>query len=198
MKITLHSPEQTGRISKDIDFRSDIYSLGVTFYELLSGSVPFKGDQMSLVYSQITKKLPELNGVPGQINKIIEKMTAKNPKERYSTAFGVQKDLKLCLENISKLDELSFVCGEKEVELFQIPNKLYGREEEIMLLKRYITSNQTNMVCISGYSGSGKSKLIEALYEDKDLNLLIASGKFDQYDRSTPYSAFIRFQHFKF
>jgi serine/threonine protein kinase len=188
----IKSPEQTGRISKNIDFRSDIYSLGITFYQILSGDVPFKGDKISLVHSQITKKIPKLEGVPNQINYILEKMTQKNQRDRYSTALGVQKDLKRCLEFFSTLNDLSFLCGEKETEIFHIPNKLYGRKGELECLKTFINSKNSNMCCVSGISGSGKSKIIESLLDDKKLNYFIVSGKFDQYDRSTPYSAFIK------
>jgi serine/threonine protein kinase len=191
--LTFFSPEQTGRISKPVDFRSDIYSLGITFYQFLTGNVPFSGlDKMSLVHSHITKKLPKVEDVPNAINDILQKMTAKNSNERYSSVSGVQKDLKFCLEHFENLSNVNFICGMNQKEKFQIPNKLYGRDEELFLLRSFINSEDSKMCCVSGFSGAGKSKLIEELYKDQNNNLLMVFGKYDQFDRSTPYSAFIK------
>jgi serine/threonine protein kinase len=167
--------------------------LGIVFYEMLSGNVPFSGDKMSLVHSQITKKLPKLENAPKQFNDILQKMCSKNSVERYSNANGVQKDLEFCLENFEKLSEISLVCGSNEIEKFEIPNKLFGREEELFLLRSYINSTNSKMCCVSGYSGSGKSRLIKELLKDPNNNLMMAFGKYDQFDRSTPFSAFIKY-----
>jgi serine/threonine protein kinase len=158
----------------------------------LTGSVPFIGDKISIVHSHITKKLPTLECVPGPINEILQKMCEKNSNERYSTAKSLRKDLEFCLQNISTLSEINFICGKNESKLFQIPSKLYGREIELSLLRDYISSSESKLCCVSGYSGSGKSKLIEELKRDSNNELLMSFGKFDQFDRSTPYVAFIK------
>jgi serine/threonine protein kinase len=185
------SPEQTGRISKNIDFRSDIYSLGVTFYELLTGELPYTGDNMAIVHSHITKKLPNISNVPKVLNEVIQKMCSKNPSERYNSAIGVCKDLEFLLQNFESIPK-DFEIAKQDAKEFQIPNKLYGRKEELLYLRETIKdSNQSNMCLISGYSGMGKSKLIEELFKDQRLNALVSYGKFDQFNRLTPYSAFL-------
>jgi serine/threonine protein kinase len=188
------SPEQTGRISKNADFRSDIYSLGISFFELLTGKLPFSGDILSVVHSQITKKLPNIQGVPKVFDDVIQKMCSKNPSERYSSALGIIRDLEFISKNINSVPE-DFQVGKFDVKEFQIPNKLYGRENEIQSLKESILKEST-MCLVSGISGMGKSKLVEELLKDQSLNLLMAYGKFDQFNRTTPYSAFIRFNFF--
>jgi serine/threonine protein kinase len=189
--ISYMPPEQTGRISKFIDYRSDIYSLGISFYEMLTGSLPFTGDKLSIVHQQITKKLPNVTNVPKAINEMIQKMCSKNPSERYQSTIGVLKDLESFSKMIGSIPS-SFEIGKFDVKQFQIPNKLYGREKEIMTLKKCINSS-SKMILVSGMSGMGKSKLIEEVFKDKTLNLTVAVGKFDQFNKLTPYSAFITF-----
>ena len=186
------SPESTGRISKNVDFRSDIYSLGISFYELIKGEKPFFGDPIALVHAHITKKLPIIKNVPKIINDLIGKMCAKNPSERYKSTSGILNDLEYIQNNLDSLSK-DFQVGKNDVQEFQIPNKLYGRNEELQLLKDEILNiDSKNGSFISGVSGMGKSKLIEELIKDQELKLLMAYGKFDQFDRLTPYSAFIR------
>ena len=185
------SPEQTGRISKNVDNRSDIYSLGISFYELLTGKKPFEGDKLALVHSQITKKLPNIPDIPKVLNDLIQKMCSKNPSERYSSTKGILKDLEFIEKNLNSIPS-NFEVGKQDEKFFQIPNKLYGREKEIRILKLSISS-QEKMCLVSGYSGAGKSKLVEELFKEKTLELYHGYGKFDQFNRSTPFSAFIRF-----
>ena len=118
-------------------------------------------------------------------------MCAKNQNDRYLTASGVQKDLQFCLDNFSKLSTLKFECGIEDLKQFQIPNKLYGREEELSLLKSIVISKETNMCLVSGYSGCGKSKLIEELSNGQQQQMMMGVGKYDQFDRTLPYSGFI-------
>jgi serine/threonine protein kinase len=184
------SPEQTGRISKNMDFRSDIYSLGISFYEMLTGKLPFVGDKLALVHAQITKKLPNIPDIKEALNNVLQKMSSKNPSERYYSAFGVFKDLEQIEENFDKLT--NFEIGLHDIKEFQIPNKLYGREDELKLLKKSMKEG-FRMCLISGSSGLGKSALCEELLKDHGLELVMAYGKFDQFSRSTPYSAFFKF-----
>jgi histidine kinase len=196
------SPEQTGRVSMKVDSRSDIYSLGITFYEMLTGGLPFHGDKLGLVHSQITKKIPTMLEVPEVLNGMVQKMCAKNPKERYQTAYGVQKDLEHFLENLENLPK-EFKFAEKDVKQFEISDNMYflyffiisryGRGKELNELKKLVldVENQTRLCFVVGNSGSGKSRLIEELSKDPSLNAMLAYGKFDQFNRTTPYSGFI-------
>jgi serine/threonine protein kinase len=117
------SPEQTGRISIRVDSRSDVYSLGITFYEMLSGKLPYQGDKLGLVHAQITKKLPDITDIPPVINGMLQKMCAKNPNERYQSALGVQRDLESFLKNLNNLPK-EFAYGQKDVEQFKISDQM--------------------------------------------------------------------------
>ncbi|KYC36964.1 PAS domain S-box protein [Scytonema hofmannii PCC 7110] len=140
------SPEQTGRMNRSIDYRTDFYALGVTFYELLTGQLPFpKSDALELVHSHIAKQaVPphELVGeytcapIPPIISEIVMKLMAKNPENRYQSAYGLKADLEQCLHQLQTTGEIvSFSLGQQDIaDKFQIPQKLYGREQEIAKL----------------------------------------------------------------
>ncbi|WP_305081054.1 AAA family ATPase [Okeania sp. KiyG1] len=194
------APEQTGRMNRGIDYRSDFYSLGVTFYELLTNTVPFETtDPMELVHCHIAQQpLPVhqlIPDIPHSISNIINKLLAKTPEERYQSARGIKADLQTCLEQFNTLGEISdFPLATQDIcEKFQIPQKLYGREQEVeQLLTAFelVSLGKTGMILISGYSGIGKSALVNEIHKPitKKRGKFI-SGKFDQLQRDIPYSA---------
>ncbi|MEM8780469.1 MAG: AAA family ATPase, partial [Cyanobacteria bacterium P01_G01_bin.49] len=197
------SPEQTGRMNRKIDYHTDFYSLGVTFYEMLTGQLPFTTDDpIELVHFHLAKQPVSPHQVNPEIPPIISsiclKLLTKTAEERYQSAEGVKADLTKCLAEITKNSTIkNFVLGQKDIsEKFQIPQKLYGREEEIKSLIdsfEKVMQGQNEMVLVSGYSGIGKSVLI------KEINPIITqkrgyfiTGKFEQFKRDIPYSSVIQ------
>ena len=194
------APEQTGRMNRGVDYRSDFYSLGVTFYELLTNKLPFETtDPMELVHCHIAQQpLPVhelIKHIPLAVSSIINKLLAKTPENRYQSALGIKADLENCLHQLNSLGEISqFSLGAQDItEKFQIPQKLYGREQEVtQLLTAFekVSQGATEMLLISGYSGIGKSALVNEIYKPitRQRGHFI-SGKFEQLKRDIPYSA---------
>ena len=194
------APEQTGRMNRSVDSRSDLYALGVTLYEMLTGVLPFSAsDPMEWVHCHIARQpvapRERRKEVPGAMSAIIMKLLAKSPEERYQTAAGVQHDLQRCLhawEAEHRIGE--FPLGEHDTpDRFVIPEKLYGREREVEMLlaafDRVVASGTPELVLVSGYSGVGKSSVVNELHKVLvPPRALFASGKFDQYKRDIPYS----------
>jgi PAS domain S-box-containing protein len=193
------APEQTGRMNRSIDTRSDLYSLGVTFYETLTGKLPFTAaDPMEWVHCHIARLPvpPDQRTVetPGTLSAIVMKLLAKTAEERYQTAAGVEADLRRCLaewDSHGRVDPFPLGAHDASDRLL-IPERLYGREREIETLlasfDRVVTHGTPELVLVSGYSGIGKSSVVNELHKALVPSRgLYASGKFDQYKRDIPY-----------
>ncbi|MGB3208548.1 MAG: serine/threonine-protein kinase PknK, partial [Crinalium sp.] len=198
--LTYMSPEQTGRINRFIDYRTDFYSLGVTFYEMLTGQLPFPTtDVMELIHCHIAKQsipphqlIPE---IPLVISDIVMKLLSKTAEERYQSAFGIKADLENCLNQLQNLGSIpQFPIAVNDIsEQLQIPQKLYGREGEItQLLAAFerVSNGNSEIILIAGYSGVGKSALVNEIHKPiVEKRGYFIFGKFDQLKRNIPYAA---------
>jgi len=195
------SPEQTGRMNRGIDYRTDFYSLGVTFFELLTGFLPFSSrDPMELVHCHIAQdvKFPAIREVPQVVQDIALKLMAKNAEDRYQSALGLKHDLERCLQQLSSTGEIAgFELGQQDrCSRFIIPEKLYGREREVQsLLNGFdrVANGATEMMLVAGFSGIGKTAVINEVHKPivRQRGYFI-KGKFDQYNRNIPFSAFVQ------
>ncbi len=209
-----------------LDYRTDFYSLGVTFYELLTGHLPFPTtDIFELVHCHIAKQPPlphKFNAaIPKPVSDIILKLMAKNAEDRYQSAWGIKADLEICANQLAEIGQISSIqLALQDVSgQFQIPQKLYGRDNEVAMLlaafdrvacpesnrvaalpnnsettsQREQAGNskfQVEMMLVSGYAGIGKSALVQEIYKPiTQKRGYFISGKFDQFQRNIPYSA---------
>ncbi|MBE9205867.1 AAA family ATPase [Nostoc sp. LEGE 06077] len=199
--LTYISPEQTGRMNRGIDYRSDFYSLGVTFYELLTGKLPFNcDDPMELVHCHLAKIPHEIKSekIPQVLSDIVMKLMAKNAEDRYQSALGLKYDLEFCLDQLQDTEEITdFKIGQRDVcDRFLIPEKLYGREAEVnSLLQAFdrVANGTSEMMLVAGFSGIGKTAVVNEVHKPitRQQGYFI-KGKFDQFNRNIPFSAFVQ------
>jgi predicted ATPase/signal transduction histidine kinase len=197
------SPEQTGRINRGIDYRTDFYALGVTFYELLMGQLPFGADEpMELIYSHIARIPVPIDRlkpeIPAAISQIVSKLMSKDPQDRYQNSLGLKYDLEICLARLEQSDRIElFALGERDLsDRFSISEKFYGRESETTeLLNAFerVSNGKAEILLMAGNSGVGKTVLVQEIHKPIICKRgYFTKGKYDQLQRNTPFSAFIQ------
>ena len=193
------SPEQTGRMNRPVDYRTDFYSLGITLYELLTGSRPFQGHDalewfhvhMAVAPPPLTEQAPD---VPPVLSAIVLKLLAKVAEERYQSADGLKIDLERCRDNLRRGVHDDFPLGVYDFPTrFQLPQRLYGREAHSAALlqgfERVARSGRPECILVRGYSGSGKSAVVHELHKPVVRHRsYFLSGKFNQFQQASPYA----------
>ncbi|HLP91511.1 MAG TPA: AAA family ATPase [Nostocaceae cyanobacterium] len=197
------SPEQTGRMNRGIDYRTDFYSLGVTFYKLLTGQLPFNSNNpLELVYFHLAQEPinpREINPqIPEIVADIILKLMSKTAEDRYQTAIGIKNDLEKCQQQLLNKGEITaFKLAEKDQsDRFVISAKLYGRETEVQtLLNAFerVSKGKKELMLVAGFSGIGKTVVVNEVHKPivRQKGYFI-SGKYDQFQRNIPFSAFVQ------
>lgn len=196
------SPEQTGRMNRSVDRRSDLYSLGIVLYELLTGAPPFAaGEVMDLLYSHLARRpeppherVPEL---PSAVSDVVMKLLEKSAEDRYQHARAVAHDLRRCLAQLdagAPLTTFALARDDRDhAGALDIPQRLYGREPELRLLHEAwarVDAGAAELLLVRGYSGIGKSVLVHEIHRElTGSHGYFVSGKFDQLGRTVPHAA---------
>ncbi|MEN8905938.1 MAG: AAA family ATPase, partial [Clostridiales bacterium] len=196
------SPEQTGRLNMRIDYRTDYYSLGIVFFEMLTGILPYKFvDELELINCHLAKKPIKLTetreDIPSILEKIIFKLMEKNPEDRYQSIYGLKNDLEKCILDLSQTGKIEdFIIGTKDISnVFLISQHLYGRESEKNRLKSAFSNTigkKGNLIVVSGSTGIGKSVLVNEIKKMVVENEgYFISGKYEQNKNNEPYFAIV-------
>ncbi|MBF2083206.1 AAA family ATPase [Thermoleptolyngbya sp. C42_A2020_037] len=197
------SPEQTGRMNRGIDYRSDFYSLGVTLFELLTGQLPFQSsDPMELMHCHLATQPPSVCDInpdlPIMLGEIVRKLMAKNAEDRYQSAIGLKHDLIRCQQEWQTVGKHAwFELGQRDVcDRFLIPEKLYGREAEVQILLEAfgrVANGASELLLVAGFSGIGKTAVVNEVHKPiVRWNGYFIKGKYDQFQRNIPFSAFVQ------
>lgn len=197
------APEQTGRMNRGIDYRTDFYNLGATLYQLLTGTLPFASDDpLELMHCHIAKIPVPVNQIkthiPAMVAAIVSKLMAKNAEDRYQSAMGLKHDLEQCLTQWKNIGEIAeFELGMRDwSDRFLIPEKLYGREAEVKtLLNAFdrVADGASELMLVAGFSGIGKTAVVNEVHKPivRQRGYFI-KGKYDQFNRNTPLSALVQ------
>jgi predicted ATPase/signal transduction histidine kinase/GAF domain-containing protein len=197
------SPEQTGRMNRGIDYRTDFYALGVTLYELLTGKLPFlTKDPIELIYchlAQVAIPIHLVNvDIPLAISQLVAKLMAKNVEDRYQTALGIKYDLEQCLNQYQAISTVAeFELAQQDIsDRFLIPERLYGREKDVQILLdafERVSTGSSELLLVAGCSGIGKTAVIHEIHKPivRQRGYFI-KGKFDRFNRNRPFSAFVQ------
>ncbi|MBI2841089.1 MAG: AAA family ATPase [Acidobacteria bacterium] len=197
------SPEQTGRINHRVDFTTDLYSLGIVFYELLTGRLPFQStDPLALVHSHLAEEAPpvhQLNAtIPSLLSEIVAKLTLKQPEKRYQSGIGLHADLTHCHEQYRTTGSIQPIPLGRDDHSHRVVfvSKMVGRDRETaVILDEYDRSSAGAFRCIliSGLPGIGKTRLIQELQRPiVKRRGYFTFGKFDVYQKNIPYSSVIQ------
>ncbi|MFO7600054.1 MAG: AAA family ATPase, partial [Candidatus Desulfacyla sp.] len=197
------SPEQTGRMNQGLDCRTDFYSLGVVFYELLTGKLPFdRKDPMELLHCHLAVQPfspHDLNpAIPAPLSDMVMKLMSKDVTQRYQSATGLALDLRACARDLQETGKISVIAlGSRDIsDRFRISSRIYGRSKELSRLYECLhraATGQPQVVMAAGPAGIGKTSLVRELIPYAgNINAYFISGKFDQYQKARPYDAVVQ------